>query len=104
MEVTNIEWQIIKVYENILFDFSEGTGRVTIDCDSFTSSVVQEIADALHIYDGNESLSVMYFRVKGNRIIKDGVSSKNVLDIQELIESSPKAVILDDTIDALLRL
>ncbi len=106
-------WETIKEYEEILFDFFEGIGRITINrpryYNAFTPTTTTEMSDALRICREDQRISVVVFtgagdkafcsggdqnvKGKGGYIGKDGVPRLNVLDVQKQIRSLPKPVI-----------
>ncbi|WP_165041511.1 1,4-dihydroxy-2-naphthoyl-CoA synthase [Dysgonomonas sp. ZJ709] len=107
------EWQTIKEYEEILFDYFEGIGRITINRpryrNAFTPTTTMEISDALRICHENQDIYVIVLtgagdkafcaggdqnvKGKGGYIGKDGVPRLQVLEVQKQIRSMPKPVI-----------
>lgn len=107
------EWRTIKKYEDILFDYFEGIGRITINRpryrNAFRPTTTMEISDALTICRENQDVYVIVLtgagdkafcsggdqnvKGKGGYIGKDGVPRLNVLDVQKQIRSLPKPVI-----------
>lgn len=107
------EWRTIKKYEDILFDYFEGIGRITINRpryrNAFRPTTTMEISDALTICRENQDIYVIVLtgagdkafcsggdqnvKGKGGYIGKDGVPRLNVLDVQKQIRSLPKPVI-----------
>lgn len=110
---TKREWTKLKDYEEILFDFYEGIGRITINrpryYNAFTPDTVKEMIDAMRICRENNDINVVVITGAGDKafcsggdqnvkghggyIGKDGVPRLNVLDLQKLIRSIPKPVI-----------
>jgi len=108
-----IQWQIIKEYEEILFQFYEGIAKITINRperrNAFTPLTVQEMIDAMVICREDPAIDVVILtgagdlafcsggdqtvRGVGGYVGKDQVPRLNVLDLQKLIRSIPKAVI-----------
>ncbi|HRI57425.1 MAG TPA: 1,4-dihydroxy-2-naphthoyl-CoA synthase [Anaerolineae bacterium] len=108
-----IHWQTIKEYEEILFQFYDGIAKITINRperrNAFTPLTVQEMIDAMVICREDPSIDVIIFtgagdlafcsggdqtvRGVGGYVGKDQVPRLNVLDLQKLIRSIPKAVI-----------
>lgn len=106
-------WKTIKVYEEILFDYFEGIGRITINRpryrNAFTPTTSMEMSDALRICRESQEIYVVVltgagdkafcsggdqnFKGKGGYIGKDGVPRLNILDVQKQIRSIPKPVI-----------
>lgn len=110
---TNRTWSTIKEYEDILFDFYNGIGRITINRphyrNAFTPTTTGEMSDALRICREMADISVVvitgagdkafcsggdqHVKGKGGYIGKDGVPRLSVLDVQKQIRSIPKPVI-----------
>jgi len=108
-----IDWQPIKPYEEIRFDFFEGMAKITINRphkrNAFTPLTVQEMIDAMHICRENLDIQVIILTGAGNEAFCSGgdqsvrgvggyvgtdqVPRLNVLDLQKMIRSIPKAVI-----------
>jgi len=107
------EWNTIKEYEEILFDFYNGIARITINRprfrNAFTPTTTGEMSDALRICREEGDICVIVItgagdmafssggdqNVKGfgGYIGKDGVARLSVLDVQKQIRSIPKPVI-----------
>jgi naphthoate synthase len=110
---TQREWTTIKIYEDILFDFYNGIGRITINREryrnAFTPTTTGEMSDAMRICRECSDISVVVItgagdiafcaggdqnvKGKGGYIDKDGVPRLSVLDVQKQIRSIPKPVI-----------
>jgi len=106
-------WKKIRDYEDILFDFWNGIGRITINRpekrNAFRPETVQEMSDALTICQENQDIYVIILtgagdkafcsggdqsvKGKGGYIGKDGVPRLNILDVQKQIRSMPKPVV-----------
>lgn len=106
-------WKTIKTYEDILFDFYNGIGRITINRpryrNAFTPTTTGEMSDALHICREEADINIVAItgagdkafcsggdqnvKGKGGYIGKDGVPRLSVLDVQKQIRSLPKPVI-----------
>ncbi len=106
-------WTTIKQYEEIKFDFFEGIAKITINRpryrNAFTPLTVKEMIDAMHICRDNQDIEVIVLtgegdmafcsggdqnvRGHGGYIGTDAVPRLNVLDLQKMIRSIPKAVI-----------
>jgi naphthoate synthase len=106
-------WEKIKDYEEILFDYFEGIGRITINRpryrNAFTPDTVKEMIDAMTFCRENNDILVVVLTGAGDKafcsggdqnvkntagyIGKDGVPRLNVLDLQKMIRSIPKPVI-----------
>src|SRR5690554_4501089 len=106
-------WQTIKDYEDIFFDYFDGIGKITINREryrnAFRPTTVNEISNALQICREDQRINVVVLtgagdkafcsggdqnvKGKGGYIGKDGVPRLNVLDVQKQIRSIPKFVI-----------
>lgn len=106
-------WKSIKEYEEIKFELFEGIGKITINRprfrNAFTPKTVMEMIDAMHICRENADIEVIILtgegdmafcsggdqnvRGHGGYVGKDTVPRLNVLDLQKMIRSIPKAVI-----------
>ncbi|MFC2097369.1 1,4-dihydroxy-2-naphthoyl-CoA synthase [Bacteroidota bacterium] len=109
----NRNWEVIKEFEEIIFEFFEGVAKITINRpryrNAFTPLTVKEMCEAMTICRENDSISVVVFtgagdkafcsggdqniKGKGGYIGKDGVPRLNVLDLQKQIRYLPKPVI-----------
>ena len=107
------EWTTIKEYQDILFEYYNGIGKITINRpryrNAFTPTTVSEISDALVICRQKQDISVvvltgagdkafcsggdMNVKGKGGYMDNEGVPHLNVLDVQKQIRSIPKPVI-----------
>jgi naphthoate synthase len=106
-------WEKIKNYEEILFHFYKGIARISINRpdvhNAFTPLTVQEMIDAMHHCRDNPDIQAIVFTGEGGKAFcsggdqsvrghggyvgKDQVPRLNVLDLQKMIRSIPKAVI-----------
>ena len=106
-------WETIKKYEEIKFDFFEGIARITINRpryrNAFTPDTTKEMCNAMTHCRENPEISVVIFTGAGEKafcsggdqnmksyagyIGKDGVPRLNILDLQKQIRSIPKPVI-----------
>lgn len=113
MEENKREWIPIKSYEDIIFDFYNGIGRITINRpryrNAFTPTTTAEMGDAMAICRENPDINVVVLtgagdkafcsggdqnvKGRGGYIGKDGVPRLSVLDVQKQIRSIPKPVI-----------
>ncbi|MDO4706820.1 MAG: 1,4-dihydroxy-2-naphthoyl-CoA synthase [Porphyromonadaceae bacterium] len=113
MTTVQRKWTKIKDYEEILFDYYEGIGRITINREryrnAFTPTTTAEMSDALRICREMPEISVVVLtgagevafcaggdqnvKGKGGYIDKNGVPRLSVLDVQKQIRSIPKPVI-----------
>lgn len=109
----SVTWTTIKAYEEILFQFYDGIAKITINRpekhNAFTPLTVQEMIDAMVICREDPRIKVIVFtgagdlafcsggdqsvRGVGGYVGADKVPRLNVLDLQKLIRSIPKAVI-----------
>ena len=107
------EWKRIKEYDEILFDWHEGIGRITINRpryrNAFTPKTTAEISDALNYCRECQDIVVvaltgagdkafcaggdMNVKGRGGYIDGQGVPRLNILDVQKQIRSLPKPVI-----------
>ena len=110
---TKREWKTIKEYEDILFEFYKGIGRITINREryrnAFTPTTTAEMSDAMRICREEPAINVVVLtgagdkafcsggdqnvKGRGGYIDKDGVPRLSVLDVQKQIRSIPKPVI-----------
>ncbi len=106
-------WQTIKEYKEILFDFYNGIARITINRprwrNAFTPLTVAEMGDALTYCREQPDVCVvvltgagdkafcsggdMHVKGRGGYVGSDGVPRLNVLDVQKQIRNLPKPVI-----------
>jgi len=106
-------WETIKEYEDILFEFFEGIAKITINRpryrNAFTPTTTMEMSDALTICRENQDISVVVLTGAGDKafcsggdqnvkghggyIGKDGIPRLSVLDVQKQIRSIPKPVV-----------
>jgi len=107
------EWKPIKQYEEIKFEFWNGIAKITINRphkrNAFTPLTVKEMIDAMHICREEVDIAAIILtgegdmafcsggdqsvRGHGGYIGTDQVPRLNVLDLQKMIRSIPKAVI-----------
>jgi naphthoate synthase len=106
-------WETLKEYEEIKFEFFEGIGKITINrpryYNAFTPDTTKEMCDAMVQCRENQDISVVILTGEGDKafcsggdqnvksfagyIGKDGVPRLNILDLQKQIRSIPKPVI-----------
>ncbi|MDR1861134.1 MAG: 1,4-dihydroxy-2-naphthoyl-CoA synthase [Bacteroidales bacterium] len=106
-------WETIKTYEDILFDFFEGVAKITINRErrrnAFRPTTVCEIGDALRICREDSAIRVVVLtgagdkafcaggdqsvKGRGGYLDKDGIPRLNILEVQRQIRSLPKPVI-----------
>jgi naphthoate synthase len=107
------QWETIKNYEEIRFEFFGGIGKITINRpryrNAFTPDTTKEMCDAMEYCRENNDIGVVVITGEGDKafcsggdqnvkgyagyIGKDGVPRLNILDMQKLIRSIPKPVI-----------
>ena len=107
------DWQTIKEYKEILFDFYNGIARITINRprwrNAFTPLTVAEMGEALTYCRECPDVCVvvltgagdkafcsggdMHVKGRGGYVGNDGVPRLNVLDVQKQIRNLPKPVI-----------
>lgn len=107
------QWETIKEYEEIRFEFFEGIAKITINRpryrNAFTPDTTKEMCDAMVHCRENQDISVVILTGEGDKafcsggdqnvksfagyIGKDGVPRLNILDLQKQIRSLPKPVI-----------
>ncbi|CAG5069263.1 1,4-dihydroxy-2-naphthoyl-CoA synthase [Dyadobacter sp. CECT 9623] len=110
---SSIQWETIKEYEEILFTLHEGIAKISINRphkhNAFTPLTVTEMIDAMHICREDTRIDVIILTGEGGKafcsggdqsvrghggyIGEDHVPRLNVLDLQRMIRSIPKAVI-----------
>ncbi|MBB3187704.1 1,4-dihydroxy-2-naphthoyl-CoA synthase [Microbacter margulisiae] len=110
---TQRTWTPIKIYEDILFDYCEGIGKITINRpryrNAFTPTTAAEISDALRYCHENSDIQVIVLTGAGDKAFcsggdqnvkgvggyvgKDGIPRLNILEVQKQIRSMPKPVI-----------
>lgn len=108
-----MNWQRIKEYEDILFDFCEGIAKITINrpkvYNSFRPKTNTEMLDAMRICRERQDIGVIILTGTGDKafcsggdqnvkgtggyIDSDGVPRLNVLELHHAIRSIPKPVI-----------
>lgn len=106
-------WKTLKEYKEILFQEYNGIARISINRpnvhNAFTPLTVQEMIDAMNICRDNPDLKAIVLTGEGGKAFcsggdqsvrghggyvgSDEVPRLNVLDLQKLIRSIPKAVI-----------
>ena len=108
-----VNWQTIKEYSEIKFEFYEGIGKITINREryrnAFTPQTVKELIDAFNICREDGKIRVIVLTGAGDKafcsggdmnvkgiggyIDDNGVPRLNILDVQKQIRSIPKVVI-----------
>lgn len=111
--MSKVTWQTIKEYSDILFEFYEGIGKITINREryrnAFTPTTVMQLSEAFHICRERADIRVvvltgagdkafcsggdMHVKGDGGYIDTNGVPRLNILDVQKQIRSIPKPVI-----------
>lgn len=110
---SKFDWQRIKEYEDIRFEFFEGIAKITINRpqvrNAFRPQTVMEMIEAMDICRENPDIYTVVLTGEGDKafcsggdqnvkgiggyIGKDGVPRLNVLDLQKRIRSLPKPVV-----------
>ncbi len=113
IELWHQPWETIKSYKEITFELFEGVAKIAINRpekhNAFTPNTVQEMIDAMFICRERADIDVIILTGEGGRafcsggdqsvrghggyIGEDQVPRLNVLDLQRMIRSMPKAVI-----------
>jgi naphthoate synthase len=108
-----VTWTPVKEYQEILFSFYDGIGKISINRphkhNAFTPLTVQEMIDAMTICREDPRIKVIILTGEGGKAFCSGgdqsvrgvggyvgtdqVPRLNVLDLQKMIRSIPKAVI-----------
>ena len=108
-----VTWTPIKEYQAILYSFYAGIAKISINRphkhNAFTPLTVQEMIDAMNICREDPRIKVIVFTGEGGKAFCSGgdqsvrgvggyvgtdqVPRLNVLDLQKMIRSIPKAVI-----------
>lgn len=106
-------WTPVKEYEDIKFEFFEGTGKITINrprvYNAFRPKTVTELIDAFDICRERQDIGVIVLTGEGDKafcsggdqnvkgyggyIDEGGVPRLNVLDLHKRIRSMPKPVV-----------
>ncbi len=110
---TQVKWETIKNYKDILFGYHDGMARISINRpqvhNAFTPVTVSEMIDAMNICRDDERIRVILLTGEGGKAFCSGgdqsvrghggyvsegdVPRLNVLDLQKMIRSIPKVVI-----------
>lgn len=110
---TKRQWETIKEYEDIFFDYYNGIGKITINRahvrNAFRPTTVNNISDALRIAREDNSINVIVLTGAGDKafcsggdqnvkgtggyIDENGIPRLNILEVQKQIRSMPKPVI-----------
>lgn len=108
-----IRWETIKEYKEILFEYYQGIGKISINRprvhNAFTPLTVREMSDAMYLCREDERIGVVILtgtggkafcsggdqsvRGEGGYVGEDKVPRLNVLDLQKQIRFIPKPVI-----------
>lgn len=112
-QVNLVQWETIKEYQEILFQYFEGVAKISINRphkhNAFTPLTVREMSEAMELARQDERVGVVILTGEGGRafcsggdqsvrgdggyIDEDKVPRLNVLDLQKQIRSIPKPVI-----------
>jgi naphthoate synthase len=110
---TKVTWETIKEYKDILFQFRQGIGKISINRphkhNAFTPLTVQEMSEAMELARQDTRIGVIILTGEGGKAFcsggdqsvrgdggyvgKDQVPRLNVLDLQRQIRTIPKPVI-----------
>mgnify|MGYP001810601685 CR=1 FL=1 len=110
---TKYPWESIKEYEDIKFSLYKGIAKISINRpekhNAFRPQTVKEMIDAMHICREDERVEVIILTGEGGKAFCSGgdqsvrghggyvgddhIPRLNVLDLQKMIRSIPKAVI-----------
>lgn len=113
IELWQRNWSTIKEYQEITFELLDGVAKIAINRpqvhNAFTPLTVSEMIDAMHICRERNDIAVVILTGEGGRAFcsggdqsvrghggyvgDDNVPRLNVLDLQRMIRSLPKAVI-----------
>jgi len=108
-----VQWETIRDYQEILFQYFEGVAKISINRphkhNAFTPLTVREMSEAMELARQDERVGVVILTGEGGRafcsggdqsvrgdggyIGEDKVPRLNVLDLQKQIRSIPKPVI-----------
>lgn len=107
------QWEIVKDYQDIIYEKAEGIAKVTINRpevhNAFRPETVKELIDAFNLIRDDAEVGVVLFTGKGDKAFcsggdqrvrghggyvgSDEVPRLNVLDLQRQIRALPKPVI-----------
>lgn len=110
---SKVNWETIKEYKDILFQFHQGIGKISINRphkhNAFTPLTVQEMSEAMELARQDTRIGVIILTGEGGKAFcsggdqsvrgdggyvgKDQVPRLNVLDLQRQIRTIPKPVI-----------
>ncbi|MFV0378582.1 MAG: 1,4-dihydroxy-2-naphthoyl-CoA synthase [Mangrovibacterium sp.] len=110
---TKRQWETIKEYEDIFFDYYDGIGKITINREqvrnAFRPTTVNNISDALRLAREDNNINVIVLTGAGDKafcsggdqnvkgtggyIDENGIPRLNILEVQKQIRSMPKPVI-----------
>ena len=108
-----IIWENIKEYKEILFTFYDGIAKISINRphvhNAFTPLTIEEMIDAMHICRMDPKIDVIIITGEGGKafcsggdqsvrgdggyVSEEGIPYLNVLELQKMIRTIPKAVI-----------
>jgi naphthoate synthase len=113
MSERKINWETLKDFEDILFQFYKGIAKISINRpevhNAFRPKTVFELSEAFELARQNTNVGVVILTGEGGKAFcsggdqrvrgvggyvgKDGVPRLNILDVQKQIRSLPKPVI-----------
>jgi naphthoate synthase len=111
--ITKVNWETIKEYKDILFQFYNGIGKISINRphkhNAFTPLTVQEMSESMELARQDTRIGVIILTGEGGKAFcsggdqsvrgdggyvgQDQVPRLNVLDLQRQIRTIPKPVI-----------
>jgi naphthoate synthase len=111
--ITKVNWETIKEFKDILFQFYNGIGKISINRphkhNAFTPLTVQEMSEAMELARQDTRIGVIILTGEGGKAFcsggdqsvrgdggyvgQDQVPRLNVLDLQRQIRTIPKPVI-----------
>jgi naphthoate synthase len=106
-------WQVVKEYQDIIYEKAEGIAKITINRpevhNAFRPETVTELIDAFNLIRDDSSVGVVLFTGQGDKAFcsggdqrfrghggyvgEDQIPRLNVLDLQRQIKALPKPVI-----------
>jgi len=111
--ITKVNWETIKEYKDILFQYYNGIGKISINRphkhNAFTPLTIQEMSEAMELARQDTRIGVIILTGEGGKAFcsggdqsvrgdggyvgQDQVPRLNVLDLQRQIRTIPKPVI-----------
>ncbi|MFC2087607.1 1,4-dihydroxy-2-naphthoyl-CoA synthase [Bacteroidota bacterium] len=111
--MSQFKWEKIKEFDDILFEYFDGIGKITINRpryrNAFTPDTTKELSEAFRLCREDQRIRTVILTGKGNKAFcsggdqkvktfagyvgKDDVPRLNILDVQKQIRSLPKPVV-----------